>query len=53
MLDVRRGCEREVRMSKGNTDEDPDAWRQRIYAMLEREKMIVVKGKWRVPEMVG
>lgn len=32
---------------------DPDAWRQRIYAMLEREKMIVVNGKWRVPEGDG
>ena len=39
-------------MSKQNTV-DPDAWRHRIYSMLEREKMIVVNGKWRVPERVG
>ncbi len=36
-----------------NQPVDPDAWRQRIYAMLEREKMVVVDGKWRVPERVG
>lgn len=31
---------------------DPDAWRQRIYAMLRREKVTVIKGKWRMPEAV-
>lgn len=35
------------------TPVDPDDWRQRIYAMLEREKMVVVNGKWRAPERVG